>query len=111
MKRDEVLRVLREHEGTLRAKYFVKALALFGSVVRDEAEPNSDVDLLVEFDRPISLFDLVDARLYLERVLRVPKVDLVMRDAVIEELKAIIYGEAIDVFDTAAVETSHPSHP
>ncbi len=39
-----------------------KSTAVFGSVARDEAGPKSDVDLLVEFERPIGLrfFDLID---------------------------------------------------
>jgi predicted nucleotidyltransferase len=55
MKRDEVIRVLREHRGELREQFGVKSLALFGSVARDEATGTSDVDLLVEFERPIGL--------------------------------------------------------
>ena len=57
MKRDEVLRILAEHRDELRAAG-VRSLSLFGSVARDEAGPDSDVDLLVEFDdRPIGLFE------------------------------------------------------
>ncbi len=59
MKRADVLRILRANEPTPRRDYRVKALALVGSVTRDEAGPESDVDLLVEFDRGISLFHLV----------------------------------------------------
>ena len=80
MRRDEVLRILREHRNQLRKQFGVKSLWLFGSVARDEAGPNSDIDLLVEVDRRISLFDLVDAGLFLERLLGVPKVDLVLSD-------------------------------
>jgi predicted nucleotidyltransferase len=109
MRRDEALAVLRANEDTLRQKYYVQSLELFGSVVRDEALPGSDVDLLVEFDRPISLFDLVDTGLFLERVLRVPKVDLVIRHNVIPELREVIYGEAVHVFDSEKVETPHPA--
>lgn len=55
MKRDEVVKILSEHSGELRARYGVSRLSLFGSVARDEAGPESDVDLLVEFSRPIGL--------------------------------------------------------
>jgi predicted nucleotidyltransferase len=111
MRRNEVLAMLRAQRERLRSQYGVKSIALFGSTARDEAGPNSDVDLLVEFDRAISLFDLVDTGLYLERVLAVPKVDLVIRHNVIPELRDIIYGEAIDVFDSAEVEASHSASP
>ncbi len=110
MRREDILRVLRERRDQLAKQFGVKSLDLFGSVARDEAGPNSDVDLLVEFDRRISLFDVVDAALFLERLLEVPKVDLVIRANVIPELKDIIYGEAIHVFDAAEMEVS-PSAP
>jgi predicted nucleotidyltransferase len=110
MKRAEVLRVLREHRDQLRRQFGLKSLELFGSVARDEAGPNSDVDLLVEVERGTSLFDVVDAALFLERVLEVPKVDLVIRANVIPELKDIIYGEAIDVFGAAEMEVSASAH-
>ena len=69
MKRDEVLAIVAQHQDKLTAMG-VKSLALFGSVARDEAKPDSDVDFLVEFDdRPIGLFDVSRVRLYLEDVL------------------------------------------
>src|SRR2546428_3266622 len=98
MNRDDVLAILRADEPRLRAEFFVKSLELFGSVVRDEARSDSDVDLLVEYDRPIGLLHHIGTALHLEEALGVPKVDLIIRHSVIEELKAIIYGEAIDVF-------------
>ena len=53
MKRDIVIRVLKEKNAELSAQYGVKSLSLFGSVARDEATANSDVDLIVEFSRPV----------------------------------------------------------
>ena len=58
MKRDEVLKILADHRDELRQQFGVKSLALFGSVARDEATETSDVDLLVEFERPVGLFGL-----------------------------------------------------
>jgi hypothetical protein len=111
LRKADVLRVLREHEAALRRDHFVKSLALFGSVARDEAGPDSDVDLLVEFDRRISLFDLVGAAQHIEKLLGLPedRVDLVLRRNVIPELREVIYGEAIDVFDAEKVEIPHPA--
>ena len=56
MKRDKVVKILSEHRDELQQRFGVKSLALFGSVARDEATGISDVDLLVEFDRPTGLF-------------------------------------------------------
>jgi predicted nucleotidyltransferase len=69
MKRDEVLRTLRANMDPLRRDYFVKTLALFGSVARDEAGPKSDVDLLVEFGRPTGYFGLVRLQIRLQQLL------------------------------------------
>ena len=74
MQRDEAIAVLTAHREDLK-RYRVKSLALFGSVVRDEAGPESDVDLLVEFDRPVGYFLLFDLKEHLESLLKAP-VDL-----------------------------------
>jgi predicted nucleotidyltransferase len=50
--RDEILLLLREHRSDLE-RLGVKSLALFGSAARGEAREDSDVDLLVEFQRPV----------------------------------------------------------
>jgi hypothetical protein len=104
MRRDEVLARLREDEPRLRGEFAVKTLALFGSTARGEAAEGSDVDLLVEYGRRVGLFHHVATALHLEALLGVPKVDLVFRDAIVEELRPIIEGEAVDVFGPAQVE-------
>lgn len=73
MKRDEVIQKLRKERRYLQDKFGVESLALFGSVARDEAGPDSDIDVLVEFARPITLFDLVAVQQYLERCLGVSR--------------------------------------
>ena len=111
MKRDEVLGVLSEHQEELRRKYRVKSLALFGSVARNEATNASDVDLLVEFDGRVGLFHVVGTELFIKQLLDVERVDLVVRTAVLDELKEAIYREAIDVFKLPPVEISPSAHP
>ncbi len=69
MKRDEVFRTIRAQRETLEQQFGVKSLALFGSVARDEAAANSDIDLLVEFDRPVGYFGLFALQNHLESVL------------------------------------------
>ncbi len=68
MKRDHVLAILADHRDQLTA-LGVKSLNLFGSVARDEAGPDSDVDFLVEFSINASLFDLFRVQHYLEDIL------------------------------------------
>ena len=94
MRRDEALRLLAEHRAELAACFRVKSLSLFGSVARDEAGPNSDVDLLVEFDGPIGLFTFVRLRRHLQQILG-QRVDLATPDALRPRMREQILGEAI----------------
>lgn len=75
MHREQVLAILEEKNPQLRTEHGVRTLTLFGSVARDEAKPKSDVDLIVEFDRPTGYFGLVKLQLFLESLLGAP-VDL-----------------------------------
>jgi predicted nucleotidyltransferase len=79
MRRAEVLRMLAEHRNELE-RLGVASLTLFGSVARDEAGPDSDVDLLVELKRPMGLFEFFAIRDRIEAILGVA-VDLGMPDA------------------------------
>lgn len=97
MKRADALRKLHAETDALRERYGVESLALFGSVARDEAEPDSDVDVLVEFARPITLFDLVAVQQHLERCLGVRRVDLVPRDSLYPAFRDGILREALHV--------------
>ena len=96
MKRDRVLAIVNAHQAELQA-LGVKSLELFGSVARDEALPNSDVDFLVEFSIEASLFDLFRIRHYLEDLLGCD-VDLGTTDALREHLREPILEDAIRVF-------------
>ncbi|MDH7499589.1 MAG: nucleotidyltransferase family protein [candidate division NC10 bacterium] len=98
MRRDEVLKILTEHRDELRQRFAVKSLALFGSVAREEMADASDVDLLVEFERPVGLLHLVGTQQHIEKLLGVERVDLVLRRAVLPELKEDIFAEAVDAF-------------
>ena len=68
MRRDEAVAILAAHREELQ-RYRVRSLALFGSVARDEAGPDSDVDILVEFERPIGYFLFFDLKDHLEHLL------------------------------------------
>jgi hypothetical protein len=92
---EDVKKALAAHKAELKAQG-VKSLAVFGSVARGDAGPGSDVDLLAEFERPFGLFNFVEVKAYLEIILGC-SVDLVSRDAVYEELRDIIYDEAVNV--------------
>ncbi len=69
MKNKEVVQILDAKKEMLEKEFGVKSLQLFGSVARDEATPASDVDLLVEFNRPTGYFGLFALQDYLEELL------------------------------------------
>lgn len=68
MKRKIVIEILNQNQTELE-DMGVKSLMLFGSVARDEATPESDVDILVEFNRPMGLFGLIELQNRLEELL------------------------------------------
>ena len=74
MKREQALKLLREHKQELEEQYGITRLGIFGSVARDEADERSDVDVVVEM-KP-DLFARVSLKEELETILRT-KVDLV----------------------------------
>lgn len=75
MKREEVLRILRTQKKALVQDYGIRVLSVFGSVARDEASPDSDVDILVEFSKSVGLFKFIELQQQLEALLGC-KVDL-----------------------------------
>ncbi|MBM4306250.1 MAG: nucleotidyltransferase family protein [Deltaproteobacteria bacterium] len=93
---DEIRTIIRQHREFLAEKYGVAVVGVFGSYVRGEQKGQSDIDLLVDILRPISLFELVGAEIYLSEVLSV-KVDLIPKRDVREELREIILAEAIAI--------------
>jgi predicted nucleotidyltransferase len=93
MRRDDVLRLLGAQRASLEA-FGVAHLSLFGSFARDEAGERSDVDLLVEFNRPVGFFEFVRLQRHLEQVLE-RSVDLVTTGALKPQLRERILGEAV----------------
>jgi predicted nucleotidyltransferase len=77
-------------------RYGIKVVGLFGSYARREHRKRSDLDLLVDIVRPISLLELIGAELYLSEVLGV-KVDLIPKRDVREELRETIFREALSI--------------
>jgi predicted nucleotidyltransferase len=77
---NEIQQTLREQNPYLAEKFGVRIVGVFGSYVRQEQRPDSDLDLLIELDRPpkISLIGLVELEDYLSQILGV-KVDLAIK--------------------------------
>lgn len=92
MRRSEILQRLEGHSDEL-VEMNVKSLAIFGSAARDEARPDSDVDVLVEFAGPATFNGYMDLKFFLEELLGRP-VDLVTRKSIRPRLKERIESEA-----------------
>ena len=90
----EIKEILEKHKEELEGKYKVKEIGIFGSYVRGEQKGKSDLDILVEFEEPVSLLDLVRAENYLSELLDI-KVDLVHKRDIRPELKERILKEAV----------------
>jgi predicted nucleotidyltransferase len=95
MKREDVFDILKKNELELQS-YGVERLAIFGSVARNEAGPDSDVDILVEFIKPTGLFGLIELRLYLEKTLGT-SVDIGTVDCLKEEMQQEVLRECVYV--------------
>ena len=96
MSLEEIGNLIRAHQDILAQRYGVVVVGVFGSHVRGEAGPDSDLDLLVEFLRPISLLELVGAELYLSEVLGL-RVDLVPWRSLRPELREVVLSQAVPV--------------
>jgi predicted nucleotidyltransferase len=93
MQRDEVLALLKSRKRHLK-KFGVQSISIFGSVARNQARKNSDVDILVDFEKPVGLFAYARLKMYLEEILEHP-VDLVTPEALRQEFREDILREAI----------------
>jgi predicted nucleotidyltransferase len=95
LRREDILKTPRNSRPLLDA-FGVTRLSLFGSFARDEGREDSDVDLLVEFSRPIGLFEFVRLQRQLgERIGR--RVELVTPAALKLQLHDGILREAVEV--------------
>lgn len=96
MRRREAIELLRRHRSEIAA-HGVRALYLFGSTRRDEAKPESDVDLFVDYEEGFSLLDLVAVKEQIDQILGV-RADLTTRGGLHPVLRDDILREAERVF-------------
>ena len=77
---NSIIEILQKHKSELVDKYGLSQLAIFGSYARRQQRENSDVDILVKFNRPIGL-EFIDLAEELEQILQI-KVDLVSKKGI-----------------------------
>ncbi len=95
MSRQAVLRCLHNHADTIYS-FNVRSLSLFGSVARDEATPDSDLDFLVEFEGPATLRGYMGLKFFLEELFGC-SVDLVSQRKLKVQIRQSVLEEAIRV--------------
>jgi predicted nucleotidyltransferase len=97
MKTDrEIKKILAFKKPELCARYSVKEIGIFGSYLNGDQKENSDVDILVEYEKPVSLIEFVNLKNYLTDLLEID-VDLVMKKALKPHLARRILREVVYV--------------
>jgi len=91
----DIKKALDQLKPELAQKFHVRSIGLFGSVVREDFSPSSDIDIIVDFDRPIGI-EFIDLANYMELFLQ-RKVDLVSRNGVKDRYFKAIEREIVYV--------------
>ncbi|MEJ2596762.1 MAG: nucleotidyltransferase family protein [Anaerolineales bacterium] len=92
----QIQQILEAQKPYLQAKYGVEVIGVFGSYVRNEQRPDSDIDILIELERPprISLIGLVELQDYLSKTLGV-QVDIALKKNLRKRIGKRILDEVI----------------
>jgi uncharacterized protein len=77
---EEIKDIVSRHKSNLKRDYHVSSIGIFGSYARGQQKESSDIDILVEFEKPVGFFKFIHLENYLRDILGV-KVDLVTRNA------------------------------
>lgn len=91
MKLKQIENILKEKKTYLAENYHVSKIGIFGSYARNQQNDNSDIDILVEFNKPVG-FEFFDLKDYLESLFNKP-VDLVTINALKPYIKDEILSE------------------
>ncbi len=93
---EEVKRQLQALKPTLKKRFKVETIDIFGSYARKEQTEKSDLDILVSYSEVVSLFTIYDLKQYLKRKLRM-KVDIVSKEYLNKHIKDQVLKEAVAV--------------
>lgn len=94
--KNEILRILKEELPQLRNKYGIKTIGLFGSYSREEQSMGSDVDILVQFERPVGFFKFIAMEEYLKERIG-ENVEIVTEDALKPYIKPRVLKDVVYV--------------
>lgn len=94
--KEDILRILKDESSFLKERYGICKIGLFGSYSRGEQDAESDIDLLVKFEKPIGFFKYVAVEEYLKEKLGA-KVEMVMDDALKPVIRPYVMKEVVYV--------------
>ena len=93
---EQIKKILISQKNILKNQYNVKEIGIFGSYVNGNYNKESDVDILVEFSKPVGLIKFIKLEEYLKDLIGI-KVDLVLRDGIKPALRSNILKQAVYV--------------
>lgn len=91
---DRIKKQIRNNIQPIKNKYKIKTIGVFGSYVRGNQKKESDVDILIEFEEPVSLLEFITLERQLSKILG-KKVDLVMKTALKPRIGRYILNEVV----------------
>ena len=92
-KMNDLIQILKEHENEIKEDFSVKKIGIFGSQVRGESNDESDIDILVEFEKP-TLHNFMGLIFYLEDLFS-KKVDLVTEKSLSPYIRSTVEKEVV----------------
>ena len=93
---DEIKNLINEHKSVLSEKYNAESFLLFGSYAKNEQTADSDIDLLVNFEKPVDMFKFMELQDYLSKIFD-KKIDLGTPNSLKPFIKQIILNEVISL--------------
>ncbi|MBW4630658.1 MAG: nucleotidyltransferase family protein [Iphinoe sp. HA4291-MV1] len=93
---EEIKQILRQSKPLLQEHYQITQLGIFGSYARGEQTEESDVDVLIDYDRAPTLFKLVELRDYLSSAISM-KVDIVTQNGLKSRIRERVLSEVVYV--------------
>jgi len=90
------IKIINQNLDSLKKDYGVKKIGVFGSFVNGKPGKNSDIDILVEFLKPVSFFEFIEVEDFLSKILK-RKVDLATKNALKPAIKKDILKEVVYV--------------
>jgi uncharacterized protein len=93
---EEIKQILRQSKPLLQEQYQITQLGIFGSYARGEQTEESDVDVLIDYDRAPTLFKLVELRDYLSSAIGM-KVDIVTQNGLKPRIRERVLSEVVYV--------------